>query len=107
MLGVCAKSGAYLPLSIYHWLLANQLMGSAASLNESFGRIVAEHRKLIGLSQERLALIAGLDRTFLGRVESGRHSPSLLSLFKIAKALQIAPFELVRELCERVAAKDS
>lgn len=81
-------------------------MGSLHSLNKTFGQIVAERRNLLGISQERLALNSGLDRTFVGKLEAGRHSPSLLSLFKLAQALQVTPDELIRELQERESQAD-
>lgn len=39
------------------------------------------------MSQERLAHEAGLDRSYVGRVERGEHNPTFMSLVKIARAL--------------------
>lgn len=50
-------------------------------------RIRAARRKL-GLSQEGLAHEAGLDRSYVGRVERGEHNPTFVSLVKIARALR-------------------
>ena len=41
-----------------------------------------------GLSQEALALTAGVDRTYVSQLERGVANPSLLILFRIAKALE-------------------
>ncbi len=41
------------------------------------------------MSQEELALKAGLDKTYVGYIERGERKPSIDVLTKIAKALQI------------------
>ncbi|MET0268382.1 MAG: helix-turn-helix transcriptional regulator [Duganella sp.] len=40
------------------------------------------------MSQEELALAAGVDRSYLGRVERGDNNPAALTLVKIAAALE-------------------
>jgi transcriptional regulator with XRE-family HTH domain len=52
-----------------------------------FGKNLKKIRIKKGLSQERLALKAGLDRTYVGSVERGERNISLLNIEKIAKAL--------------------
>jgi transcriptional regulator with XRE-family HTH domain len=54
-----------------------------------FGRQVRKHRLLLGISQERLAHLAGLDRTYIGGIERGERNPSLRNISKIAKALDV------------------
>lgn len=39
------------------------------------------------MSQERLAHEAGLDRSYVGRVERGEHNLTFVSLVKIARAI--------------------
>ena len=43
-----------------------------------------------GLSQEKLALIAFVDRTYLASVESGKRNISIINLEKIANALNVS-----------------
>jgi len=78
-------------------------MNENPELMRAFGDVIQEKRKKLGLSQERLSLAAGLDRTFVWKVEQGKRNPSLESLFKIAAALEIEPDELVRAVKERMS----
>lgn len=49
-------------------------------------RIRAKRRELC-LSQEGLAHEAGLDRSYVGRIERGEHNLTFVSLVKIARAM--------------------
>ena len=62
------------------------------------GRRLREAREKKGFSQEELAARAGFDRTYVSLVERGRRNLSILNLFRFAKALDIAPADLVRGL---------
>lgn len=62
------------------------------------GRRIADRRKKLGLGQERLALDAGLHRTYLTTVERGMRNPSLETLCRIANALGCDLADLVRGL---------
>jgi transcriptional regulator with XRE-family HTH domain len=48
------------------------------------------------LSQEALAELADLDRTYIGGVERGERNSTILSVLRIAKALKISVAELCR-----------
>ncbi len=52
-------------------------------------------RNMKELSQERLALEAGLNPAFLGHIERGLKCPTIDTLSKIASALNISLSELV------------
>lgn len=58
---------------------------------EVFGKKVQEERLKHELSQEKLAEIAGLDRTYISSMERGRRNVSLLNIIKVANALSISP----------------
>jgi transcriptional regulator with XRE-family HTH domain len=77
-----------------------------------FGLRVRELRKQMRFSQERLASVAGLDRSYVGGIERGRRNPSLKNICEIARALGVAPAELfpgrpVRLSRDRPAGSDS
>lgn len=60
----------------------------------AFGSAVRQLRQERGLSQERLALDAKLDRAYMGGIERGERNPSLTNVFKIADALGVAASEI-------------
>ncbi len=60
----------------------------------AFGERVRELRKLLGLSQERLGQVAGLDRTYVGSVERGERNISLDNIWVLADALGVHPRDL-------------
>lgn len=61
-----------------------------------FGSQLVKLRKARGWSQEQLALESGLARSYLGGVERGQRNIALINICKLADALEIEPFELLR-----------
>jgi len=57
-------------------------------IRQQLGNKIRERRKFLGLSQERLAEDAGLDRTYIGAVERGERNVSLDNIVAIATALR-------------------
>lgn len=55
-----------------------------------FGKRVKELRQGQQLSQEKLAHIAGMDRTYVAQVEKGKRNISLVNIKKICDALDIS-----------------
>lgn len=66
-------------------------------LNEIFSRNVKKYRKQKGLSQEKLAELANLHRTYIGGIELNKRNVSLYNIEKIANALEIPPELLLRK----------
>lgn len=60
----------------------------------NFGLMVRSHRNKQNLTQEQLADLCELDRTYIGSVERGERNISLISIHKIASALKINVKEL-------------
>ena len=54
------------------------------------GKRVKDLRNKIGISQEELAEIAGLDRTYITSVECGKRNLSIVNIEKLAKALNVS-----------------
>ena len=68
-------------------------------INEVFGKIVLERRQSLKISQETLANMADIDRTYLPDIEKGKRNVSLKVADKIAKALNISLKDLL-SLCQ-------
>lgn len=64
---------------------------------KAFGDRVREIRLYKGLSQEELARIAQIDRTYVGGVERGERNVGIKNVWRIADALEISAAELFRE----------
>ena len=64
-----------------------------------FGARLRQIRKAVKpkLTQEALADIAGLDRSYMGRIERGEKNVSLVNINRIADALKVEAAELFRE----------
>ncbi len=62
-----------------------------------FGRNVQKHRKRQKLSQENLAELAGVHRTYIGMVERAEKNITLCNMEKIADALKISISELLTD----------
>ncbi|MBJ7309786.1 helix-turn-helix domain-containing protein [Rugamonas sp. CCM 8940] len=64
-------------------------------LVQSFGIGVRQLREAQGWSQERLAENSNLNRSYVGEIERGRAIASLLTVEKLAAALQLTPSALL------------
>lgn len=67
-------------------------------LLSQFGSAVRRLRTERGLSQEGLADVAGLHRTYVGDVERGLRNVSLVNLARIARALELDLSQLLAEV---------
>lgn len=66
----------------------------------ALGLAVRLHRQKVGLSQEGLADLASLHRTYIGGIERGERNVGYLNLIAIAKALGVPLADLVRTATE-------
>ena len=63
----------------------------------AFGKAMRKARMARGISQEALADLAGLHRTYVGDVERGERNISLVNMSKIAQALHVKLSDLVSD----------
>lgn len=63
----------------------------------ALGSAIKKCRLQKGVSQEQLALAAGVDRSYLGRVERGDNNAAALTLMRIATALDMTLEKLAAE----------
>lgn len=68
-----------------------QLQGTNVGYDvcKNFGMKVRAQRLAAGLSQEQLASLAGLDRTYIGGIERGERNPTLKNISRLAQALKV------------------
>ncbi len=71
------------------------------TIESAFGQVIKDFRKAKKLSQEKLAFESGLDRAFISLLECGRKQPSLVTIFQLAKALQIPPSQIIASVEEK------
>jgi transcriptional regulator with XRE-family HTH domain len=66
-------------------------------INQIFGDVLRRYRSDRNISQEELAFQAGVDRTFVSRLERGIRQPTITTLIGLGQALGVSAAELVRE----------
>jgi transcriptional regulator with XRE-family HTH domain len=66
----------------------------------AFGRVLRRLRQKKGLTQEVLGLEADLRRTFVSILELGHQQPTLTTILKLAKVLEVKPSKIL-DLVER------
>ncbi|MBE0704296.1 MAG: helix-turn-helix transcriptional regulator [Afipia sp.] len=68
------------------------------SPNIAFGKIIAGLRQSAHFSQEELADRAALHRTYVSQIERGLKSPTVVTLLRLAKALDTTPSKILKQL---------
>lgn len=68
-----------------------------SEISAVFGEILRRYRAERDISQEELAYLAGVDRTFVSRLERGIRQPTITTLIGIGLALEVSAADMVRE----------
>ena len=63
----------------------------------AFARRLRRIRMERGLSQEQLAGLAGLDRTYVSSCEAGRRNATIRTIDRLSRALEVDPAALVSD----------
>ncbi|MNW37246.1 anaerobic benzoate catabolism transcriptional regulator [compost metagenome] len=71
-------------------------MRQVSSFFTEVGNTIRLHRKAVKLTQEKLGEILSIDPSYIGKIERGEANTTLDTLLKIADALNISPFELLK-----------
>lgn len=69
-----------------------------ADVNHEVGRRIAARRRELGLTQERLAAKARMDRTAIGKIERAERGVTVATLLRLARALGTSPAKLLEGL---------
>lgn len=67
------------------------------TIQANLARNIIARRKALNMSQEKLALQAGVDRTYVSQLERGIANPSISILCRIAEILQCKMQDLVSD----------
>jgi transcriptional regulator with XRE-family HTH domain len=72
---------------------------------EAFGEVLRELRVQRDLTQEALALEAGTERSHISALERAEKGPSLGTILRLARALNLSAGELVESVERKLAEK--
>jgi len=72
------------------------------TIEEAFGAVIRELRKANRVSQEKLAELSNLDRSFISMLECGRKQPSLITIFQLAKAFNLPASKILSLTEEKI-----
>ena len=61
---------------------------------KTLSKIIAEQREQKQLNQSQLAALSGINQAHISRIESGKSKPTMPTVFRICKALDIDPLVL-------------
>lgn len=62
---------------------------------EKFGQKMQKVRQSKNITQESLAAMLSMHRTYIGLIERGERNPTIRTLYKIAKALKVSASDLL------------
>ncbi len=82
----------------FHRLSGITIKVSQENFDEQLGRILADRRRELSISQEFLATILRRDQTYVSKVETGKRSSTLFEFLRWAKALNLEQSEILRIL---------
>jgi len=72
-------------------------------LSKKFGIVLHDLRKESKLSQEKLAELAGYDRTYISLLERGLRQPTITTIFELSKALNISASTIIKAVEDAIA----
>jgi len=68
-----------------------------SGVEKAFGQAMRKARNRLSISQMGLEKATGLDRTFISDLERGIQGPSLRTVFRVAKGLNMNASDLVED----------
>ena len=64
-------------------------------LAKALGKNIRVQRKVRGFSQDAFALVCGVDRSYMGRIERGEVNITVEKLYRLASTLECEPSSLL------------
>lgn len=65
------------------------------------GEVIREFRLSKSLSQEKLAELSELDRTYISLIERGKRNPTLQAIFQLAYSMETSPTIIIETIQKR------
>ena len=78
---------------------------STGSVLRAFGSAVRRRREALELSQERLAEVSELHRTYIGGIERGERNAGLVNITRLAVALDTSVADLLQDVDAVISAR--
>jgi len=76
------------------------------SVSGALGKVIRTRRRSLGISQQTLAEVTGLDRGYLISIEHAKRNPSITTLLHIAAGLRVRASELLHQAEEAANRKN-
>lgn len=73
------------------------MTSTAAKIAQNIANTIKVRRKALGITQEELADLAGIDRTYASQLERAIANPSLTVLCKVANSLDLNLVDLIAD----------
>ncbi|MCK5684092.1 helix-turn-helix transcriptional regulator [bacterium] len=67
-------------------------------ISKEVAKQLSKYRKISGYSQEKLAELSCVHRTYISQIERALKSPTLETIFKICNALNIKPSQFIKDI---------
>jgi transcriptional regulator with XRE-family HTH domain len=80
-------------------------MKTNLTIESAFGQVIKELRTKYKISQERLADLSNLDRSFISLLECGHKQPSLITIFQLAKAFNVSAAKIIALVEKKIHSK--
>lgn len=66
-------------------------------IHAAFAAVVRDRRRELGVTQEALAALAEVDRSFIARIETAKNQPTITVIFALVEGLALRPQDLIAE----------
>lgn len=81
---------------------AHEFLPQGHAVAEAFASAIRARRLELSLGQETVAQLAGVDRSYFGRLERAGSQPSVAVFIRVASALSTTPPELMQDVLDRM-----
>ena len=88
-------------------LLIYVTMKANLTIEAAFGQVIRELREKHKISQEKLADLSSLDRSFISLLECGHKQPSLITIFQFARAFEMSATKIITLVEKKIQPKKS